>query len=149
MISRGWDEALGTAAPNSGAEVYVINKIDQVTTRGTIGMAPIYNPLAGQTQQTTCLEGRAACLGRFWLDPTTPQAPSRMRPAYRNTIMGQAPYSVTDRKWNAVTMIYQNPGSGVTYHVIYDAASGLVLAYPYEHPSEKVYMVLNSTMAGV
>ena len=47
-----------------------------------------------------------------------------MRPAYRNTIMGQAPYSVTDRKWNAVTMIYQNPGSGVTYPVIYDAALG-------------------------
>ena len=42
---------LGQLSPNSGAEVYVINKIDQVTTRGTIGMASIYNPLAGQTQQ--------------------------------------------------------------------------------------------------
>jgi hypothetical protein len=33
MISGGGDEARGTAVPNSGAEVYVINRIDQVTAR--------------------------------------------------------------------------------------------------------------------
>jgi hypothetical protein len=37
----------------------------------------------------------------------------------------------------------------VTYTVIHDAASGLVLAYFPEYPSENIYVMLDSTMADV
>jgi hypothetical protein len=38
---------------------------------------------------------------------------------------------------------------GVTYTVIYDTKSGLILAGSHEYPSEKIYMTLQSTNANV
>jgi hypothetical protein len=58
-------------------------------------------------------------------------------------------YSAAGRNWDAATMIYQNPGSGVSYTIVYDTQSGLVLAYNHEYPSEKIYMTLQDTNADV
>ena len=46
-------------------------------------------------------------------------------------------YSAPGRSWGASTMIYQNPGSVVTYTVIDDTKPGLVLAISYEYHHER------------
>jgi hypothetical protein len=148
-ISGGWDN--GRPTENNAAEFYITNQVDEVTAEGTTGTAYIYNPHTGQTQtqQVTCLEGGAACLGRFWLDPNDPTGSYRDETGVTYTVLGETAYSAMGRDWDAATMVYQNPGSGVTYTVIYDTQSGLILAGSHEYPSEKIYMMLESTNADV
>ncbi|MFB3764543.1 MAG: hypothetical protein ACE14P_04765 [Methanotrichaceae archaeon] len=149
MISGGWIN--GGPTENGGAEVYITNQVDEVTAEGTVGTASIYNPHTGQTQtqQITCLDGGPACLGRFWLDPKDPAGSFKDETGVTYSLLGRMPYSSMSRTWNAATMVYKNPGSGVTYTVIYDTQSGLVLAYSHEYPSEKIYLTLQSTNAEI
>ncbi len=148
-ISGGW--ANGGPVENNAADFYITNQVDEVTARGTTGIAYIYNPHTGQTQteQVTCLEGGSACLGRFWLDPDDPAGSYRDETGVTYTVLGEMTYSAMGRDWDAATMVYQNPGSGVTYTVIYDTKSGLILAGSHEYPSQKIYMTLQSTNAEV
>jgi|GEM_PF-3469940 len=149
MISGGW--ANGAPVENNAAEAYVTNQADEVTAEGTTGTASIYNPLTGQTnvQQVTCTDGGPACVGRFWLDPNNPAGSFLDETGVTYTVLNEMAYSAAGKNWDATTMAYQNPGSGVTYSVIYDTKSGLVLAYSHEYPPEKIYMTLQSTNAEI
>lgn len=149
MISGGW--AGGAPTANNAAETYITNQANEVTADGTTGTASVYNPLTGQTdvQQVTCTDGGPACLGRFWLDPNDPAGSFLDETGVTYTVMNEMAYSAAGRNWDATMMAYQNPGSGVTYSVIYDARSGLVLSYSHEYPSEKIYLTLQSTNAVV
>lgn len=149
MISGGW--ANGAPTEDSGTETYITNRVDQLTADGTTSTAEVYNPLTGQTQtnQVTCRDGRSACLGRFWLDPNNPTVSFLDETGVSYTISGKTAYSVAGRDWDATMMVYQNPQNGVTYTVIYDTNSGLVLAASHEYPSEKIYLTLQSTNATV
>ncbi len=149
MISGGWDN--GRPTENNAADVYISTQVDEVTAQVVTGTTSVYNPLTGQTQtqQATCLEGGPACLGRFWLDPNDPAGSFKDETGVTYTVIGKTPYSAMGRNWDAATMVYQNPGSGVTYTVIYDTQSGLILAGSHEYPSEKIYMTLQSTNANL
>lgn len=149
MISGGW--ANGAPVKNNAAEAYITNQVNEVTAGGTTGTASIYNPLTGQTevQQVTCADGGPACLGRFWLDPNDPAGSFLDETGVTYTVLNKMAYSAADRNWDATMMAYKNQGSGVTFSVIYDTKSGLVLAYSHEYPSEKSYMTLQSTNAEV
>lgn len=148
MISGGW--ANGRPVENNAAEFYITNEVDEVTARGITGTAYIYNPFTGQTQtqQVSCIDGGSSCLGQFWLDPNDPTS-YKDETGVTYTVLGETTYSAMGRDWDAATMVYQNPGSGVTYTVIYDTQSGLILAGSHEYPSEKIYMTLQSTNADV
>jgi hypothetical protein len=88
-ISGGWDN--GRPTENNAAEFYITNQVDEVTAEGTTGTAYIYNPHTGQTQtqQVICLEGGAACLGRFWLDPDDPTGSYRDETGVTYTVLGR------------------------------------------------------------
>lgn len=149
MISGGW--ANGAPTENSGAELYITHQVDQITEQGTTGTVSIYNPVTGQTQvqEATCPDGGPACLGRLWLDPDDPAGSFKDETGVTYTVGNRMDYYAADRNWDATMMVYQNPGSGVTYSVIYDTQSGLVLAYSHEYPSEKIYLTLQETNAEV
>ena len=149
MTSGGW--ANGAPTENNAAEVYITHQVDEVTAQGTTGTVSIYNPLTGQTQtqQVTCRDGEAACLGRLWLDPKDPAGSFKDETGVTYTIGNRMAYSAAGRNWDATMMSYQNPGSGVVYSVIYDTQSGLILAYNHEYPSEKIYSTLQETNAEV
>lgn len=146
MISGGWPNS-----ENNNAELYITNQVDRVTARGTEGTASIYNTLTGQTQtqEVICQDGGPACLGRFWLDPNDPAGSFKDETGVTYTVGSRRDYLAAGRNWDAAMMIYQNTGSGVTFSVIYDTQSGLVLAYSHEYPSEKIYMTLQETNADI
>lgn len=147
-ISGGW--ANGAPTENNAAEFYITNKVDEVTDECITGTSSVYNPYTGltQNQDFSCMEG-TACSGRFWLDPNNPSGSYKDETGVTYTFAGKTAYSAAGRNWDAATMVYQNPGSGVTYTIIYDTKSGLILSGSHEYPTEKIYMTLQSTNANV
>jgi len=149
FISGGW--ANGAPVPNNAAEIYLTHQVNQVTREETTGTVSLYNPLTGQTQtqEVNCQDGAPACLGRFWLDTNNPTGSFKGDHGETFHLMGQSVYNTAGRNWDATTMVYQNPDSGVTFSVVYDTKSGMILSYNLDYPNEKIYSTLQQTNAEV
>jgi hypothetical protein len=78
--------------------------------------------------------------GKFWVDPAHPTESIHGANGEPYTVMGRAPYTYAGRTWDAVTMSYQNPGTGVQLAVTFDGKSGLVLAYAETSPAQQVHL---------
>ncbi len=148
-ISGGWD--YGVPVPNNSAELYLTHQVNQVTADGTVGTVTLYNPLTGQAQiqKVNCQEGAPACLGRFWLDPNNPTGSFIGDHGETFRLMDQSVYYAAGRSWDATMMVYQNPENDISFSVVYDTKSGMILSYNLDFPNEKIYSTLQQTNAEI
>ena len=97
----------------------------------------------------TCMEGGACDTypARFWVDPQNPTASIHGPNGEPFTVMGRSPSTYGGRTWDGTTMVYQNPASGTQYMVIFDTASGLILAYSESTPAQQTFKHLRYVSA--
>lgn len=137
--------------PNNAVYVIITMQAQSVSKDGVTGVTQTYNPHTGMsdTQQATCAEGAAPCVGRFWLDPANPTASIKTDSGATYTEVSQGPYSYGGRSWDDATMLeFQIPDSGVDFHLVYETKTGLILEYAIKYPSQQVYAFLTSVSGG-
>jgi hypothetical protein len=131
---------------NSGVHSVVTMQVDSVSADGVTGTVQDYNTATGMTntQQVTCLEGEAACLGRFWLDPQNPVQSIKGDGGVVYKQAGKTTYDYGGRTIDAAMLSYKMPNQGIDFHIIYDPQTGLILSNVLKYSNQEVYFNFNS-----
>lgn len=129
-----------------------VNAVSGGAVSGVTRVQTVGSPIGGThawvcNAAGNCRADATGLNGKFWIDPAHPRESIHGANGEPFAIMGRAPYSYGGRTWDAVTMSYQNPATGIQLMAVYDAKSGLILAYSESSPAQQVHLYFR-TMSG-
>jgi len=135
-----------------GAAVVVTTQItasDPKQVSGNTQIQSVGAPI-GQKHNWTC-DATEHCTsdlpgfsGVFWVDPANPTASIRGPNGEQYAMKGNAPYTRNGKTWAATSISYENPANGVQYACIFEAKTGLYLAYSESTPAGQVHTYFRS-----
>lgn len=119
---------------------------------GRTNMQTVGSPIGGThdwscTAAGNCSTDATGLAGIFWVDPAHPTESIHGANGEMYSVVGRGPYTYRGRTWNAVTLSYQNPQTGVQLTTTIDAKTGLVLAHSEVSPGEQVHAYFRSIKA--
>jgi hypothetical protein len=143
LVYIGYSGNTGKGTSNSVvvSETTTVTAVERNAVYATTVLQTIGTPLTN-TYRWACTAAGICSKdfdGQFWVDPKDPIASIRGPDGEIYKRIGSEKYTdLWKRVWPATVLAYSNAQNGVSFTVIFDSRSGLILTIGYTYPTEVI-----------